>query len=82
MNSLGKYLLVLIGSLSVGAALFVASFIAMDFIWTHVVVRTPKDVGLGDGIMAVDGGSLLGGSLGLAGIVFMLHRFWPKRASR
>jgi hypothetical protein len=77
-----KYPVVVIGSLVIGAALFVSSFIAMDFLWTHVVARNPKDIGLGDGVMVVGGGFVLGCTLGIAGLVLVLYRFWPRRVSK
>jgi len=79
MRAVGEYALVIGGSLLVGTILFVASFVAMDFIWTHFVVTNPKDIGLGDGVMVVGGGFLIGTTLGLVGLGFTLYRYWPRQ---
>ncbi|HEY6182895.1 MAG TPA: hypothetical protein VIW67_11655 [Terriglobales bacterium] len=79
MGMVGRHALVIAGSLLVGAILFVASFVAMDFVWTHFVVTNPKDIGLGDGVMVVGGGFLFGTTLGLLGLGCMLYRYWPRR---
>jgi hypothetical protein len=81
MKSIGKYALVIASSLLVGAVLFILSFVAMDFVWTHFVVTNPANVGLGDGVMVVGGGLIVGTTLGLLGLAVMLYRFWPKRSS-
>ena len=62
------------------AALFVFGFVGLDFVWTHFVVTDPKQIDLGDGVMAVGGGFFLSCALGLAGLVFVLFRFRPGRA--
>ena len=82
MKAFGKYALVIVGSLATGATLFVSSFVAMDFVWTHFVVPNPKDVGLGDGIVVVGGGFVIGCTLGLAGLAVVLYKFWPRRTQQ
>jgi hypothetical protein len=62
--------------------LFVLSFAVLDFVWTHVIVTDPKQIGLGDGVIVVGGGFVIGCTLGLGALVFVLYRFWPGRASR
>jgi hypothetical protein len=79
MRAVGRYALVIASSFLVGAILFVASFVAMDFVWTHFVVTNPKDIGLGDGVMVVGGGFLIGTTLGLVGLGFTLYRYWPRQ---
>ncbi|MFZ1931416.1 MAG: hypothetical protein WA261_09925 [Candidatus Sulfotelmatobacter sp.] len=70
------------GSLAAGVMLFVLSFAVLDFVWTHVIVTDPKQIGLGDGVIVVGGGFVIGCTLGLGALVFVLYRFWPGRASR
>ena len=79
MSLMGRRLLVILCSLMVGVVLFVLSFVFLDFIWTHVVVTHPGERDLGDGIMVVGGGLVIGTTLGLGALVFMLYRFWPKK---
>ena len=67
MKAFGRYALVIFGSLLTGAALFVSGFVAMDFVWTHFVVPNPKEIGLGDGVMVVGGGFVIGCTLGVSG---------------
>ncbi|MBZ5678780.1 MAG: hypothetical protein LAO24_01605 [Acidobacteriia bacterium] len=81
MKSFGRYALVITGALLVGAVLFVLSFVAMDFVWTHFVTK-PADVGLGDGVVVVGGGLIVGTTLGLLGLAIVLYRFWPSRLSK
>jgi hypothetical protein len=81
-KAIAKYALVIASSLVTGGILFVSSFIAMDFIWTHLVVRNPKDIGLGDGVMVVGGGFIIGCTLGISGIAFVIYKFWPRRLPR
>jgi hypothetical protein len=82
MKAFGRYALVIAGSLATGAALFVSSFVAMDFVWTHIVVSNPKEIGLGDGVMVVGGGFVIGCTLGVAGLVLVLYKFWPRRNAK
>ncbi len=79
MKAFGRYALVIAGSLATGAALFVSSFVAMDFVWTHMVVSNPKETGLGDGVMVVGGGFVICCTLGVAGLALVLYKFWPRR---
>lgn len=82
MSSAARYAFVIGGGLAVGGALFFLSFVGLDFVWTHFIVTDPKQIGLGDGVMVVGGGFLIGCSLGLSGLLFVLFRFWPGRTSR
>jgi len=79
MKAFGRYAVVIVGSLLTAAILFVGSFLVIDFVWTHLVVPNPKDVGLGDGVMVVGGGFIIGCTLGVAGIAVVLYKFWPRR---
>ena len=56
----GKYALVIASSLLVGAAIFVLSFVVMDFVWTHFVVTDLQKLGIGDGVVVVGGGFVFG----------------------
>jgi len=67
------------GSLLAGAAIFVATFFVWDFTWTHFVVTDPAQIGSGDGVMVIGGSLLTGTVLGLAAMIFILYRYWPKR---
>ena len=82
MKAFGRYSLVIVGALVTGAILFVSSFVAMDFVWVHFVVPNPKDIGLGDGVMVVGGGFVIGCTLGVAGLAVVLYKFWPRRIRR
>jgi hypothetical protein len=82
MKAFAKCALVITCSLVTGGILFVSSFVATDFVWTHLVVPNPKDIGLGDGVMVVGGGFIIGCVLGISGIVFVLYKFWPRKISR
>ena len=79
MKSPGKYVLVIAMSIICGVTLFLASFIVLDFVWTHIVVRNPQQLGMGDGVAVVGGGFILGLTLGLTGLIYVLYRFWPSR---
>ena len=79
MNRLSKFALLITGSLSAGAAIFVATFFVWDFVWTHFVVTNPDRIGLGDGVAVIGGSFLTGIPLGLAAMVFLLYRYWPSR---
>jgi hypothetical protein len=76
VNPSGKCALLLMGSLVIAAAVFVASYFVWDFAWMHLVVSDPEQIGLGDGVMVI-GGSFL--TLGLAAMVWILYRYWPRR---
>jgi hypothetical protein len=79
MNRLGKFALLTAGSLLTGAAIFVASFFVWEFVWTHLVVTDPAQIGLGDGVVVIGGTFLIGTVLGLAGMIFILYRYWPRK---
>jgi hypothetical protein len=51
---IGKYAPVIAGSFLVGAAIFVLSFVVMDFVWTHFVGH--RSTKTGDGEVVVGGG--------------------------
>jgi hypothetical protein len=82
MKAFGRYVLVVVGSLATGAALFVVGVLAMDFVWTQFVVPNPKDTGIGDGVMVVGGGFVIGCTLGVAGLSIVLYKFWPRRIQK
>jgi hypothetical protein len=79
MNRLGKFALLTTGSLLTGAAVFVACYFVWDFAWTHFVVTDPAQTGLGDGVVVIGGTFLTGTVLGLAAMIFVLCRYWPRR---
>jgi hypothetical protein len=79
MNRPTKCALVIASSMVAGATLFVSSFIVLDFVWTHFVVTDPKQINMGDGVMVVSGGLIIGTTLGLLGIGLVIYRFWPAR---
>jgi hypothetical protein len=81
VNRAGKLAVVIAGALGTGAAVFVASFVIIDFVWTHFVVTDVSQLGTGDGVMVVGGGFIVGTTLGLAALVLMLYRFWPRRTN-
>jgi hypothetical protein len=56
---IGKYAPVIASSFLVGAAIFVLSFVVMDFVWTHFVVTDLQKPGIGDGVVVVGGDSSL-----------------------
>src|SRR5580704_10990107 len=76
---IGKYARVMASSFFVGGAIFVLSFVIMDFVWTHFVVTDLQKLGIGDGVVVVGGGFVFGLVFGLAGLVLVLYRFWPRR---
>ena len=78
----GKYALVVASSLLVGAAIFVSSFVVIDFVWTHFVVTDPQKLSIGDGVVVVGGGFVFGLVFGLAGLVLVLYRSWPRRTEK
>jgi hypothetical protein len=65
-----------------GVALFVGSFIVMACLWAPLAVPNPEDFGLGDGLRVVGGGFVIGCTLGVAGIVAVLYKFWPHPVSK
>jgi hypothetical protein len=77
-----KYALVIASSLLVGAAIFVLSFVVMDFVWTHFVVTDLQKLGIGDGVVVVGGRFFFGLVFGLAGLgscaLSILARVEPK----
>ena len=77
MKSIGKSVLVILGSSLFGATLFLASFIAM--IVGSVHLAKPQDIPPSDGSLVIGGG--LAGTLGVAGAVYVLRRFWPRTIS-
>jgi len=79
MNRRAKCALVIVSSLGTGAALFALGLIMMDFVWTHFVVTNPKELSIGDGVVVIGGGLVIGTILGLLGIALVLYRFWPRR---
>ena len=83
MNSIARYAAVITGGLATGVALFVLPFVVLDFVFTRFAVKDyPGQPDLGDGVMVVGGGFLVGCSLGLAGLIFVLYRFWSGRTQR
>jgi hypothetical protein len=58
-----------------GAAIFVLSFVPMDFVWTHFVATNLQKLSIGDGVVVVGGGFVFGLGFGLAGLVLVLYRF-------
>jgi hypothetical protein len=79
VKALGKYALAIASSLVVAVGIFYASAFVMDFLWRHVVVKNPENFGLGDGVVVVAGWFIFGTIFGLAGLILMLRRFWPRR---
>jgi hypothetical protein len=73
---------VVTGSLTAGVVLFVGSFIVTGFLWSLLAVPNPEDFGLGDGLMVVGGGFVIGCTLGVAAIVGVLYKFWPHPVSK
>ncbi len=74
-----RYAVVIMSAVLAGVALFLLGFGVVDFLWTHLVLTDPKEIGLGEGVMVVGGGFVIGSTLGLAGIVLVLYKFWPRR---
>jgi hypothetical protein len=75
-----KCAVVIASSVVAGAVLFMSSFVVLDFVWTHFIVTDPKEIGMGDGVVVVGGGFIIGTILGLLGIGLVIYRFWPARA--
>lgn len=82
VTSLSKYALVLAGSVLFGVALFVASFVAVEFALTHFVSTDPTLLPPAYGVVVIDASFVIGTVLGLAGFVVFLCHFWPSRTSR
>jgi len=80
MNRLTQFALLTTSSLLTGAAVFAASFFVWDFVWMHLVVTNTAQIGLGDGVMVIGGSFLTGTALGLAAMIFVLYRYWPRKA--
>jgi hypothetical protein len=78
MNRLSKFAMLTTGSLLTAVVVFVASFFAWEFLWTHLVATDRSQIGLGDGV-AVVGGFLIGITLGLATMILILYRYWPSK---
>lgn len=81
MKFLVHYALVILDALLIGAALVFASFLGMDLVWARFVPTDPTAHDFGKGIMFVGGSFAVGSILGLAALIFMLYRLWPKRVS-
>ncbi|HTS06207.1 MAG TPA: hypothetical protein VMP68_11550 [Candidatus Eisenbacteria bacterium] len=75
-----RYAVVIVGAVLTGVVLFFLTFVLLDFVWTHLVVTNPNEVDLGDGIMVVGGGFVIGSTVGLGGIALVLYKFWPRRS--
>jgi hypothetical protein len=71
VKSIGKRVLVVLGSSLFGSTLWLTSFAA-------VIVGTgnlPKDIGPVDEVFVMGGGFILAGTLGIACAVYVLRRF-------
>ena len=77
-SQVAKYALIVVGAVSTGVVLFLGSFLVFDIVWMKFVVQDPKNTSLGDGIMVVGEGLILGTSLAIVGIGYFLYRFWPR----
>lgn len=77
-----RYILVIVGSLLIGASLFVLSFLSLDWVWTRFVVGNPENFSKADGVVVIGGGLVLGTILGVSGLVSVLFLFWPERIPR
>jgi hypothetical protein len=82
VKAIGKYALVIAGSLVAGVAIFVLTFVVMDFVWTHFVVTDLQKLSIGDGVVVVGGGFVFGVTFGLAALVLVLYRYWPRRIEK
>jgi len=71
MKSIGKRALLILVSSLFGSALWLANS-------TPVIVGTARleDLGVIDRALVDGGGFIFGGTLGIAGAVYMLRRFW------
>ena len=79
MNRLSKFAMLTTGSLLTAVVVFVASFFASEFLWTHLVATDRSQIGLGDGVAVVGGGFLICITLGLATMILILYRYWPSK---
>jgi hypothetical protein len=77
-----RYILLFAGALLVAVALFFGGFVVTDFVWTHFVVTDPQQISLGNGVMVVGGGFLVGTTLGLLGLISGLYGYWPRQPGR
>jgi hypothetical protein len=78
MKSIGKRALVLLGSSLFGATLWLASFIPMVGGSAHLA----NDIGPVYGVFVIGGGFIVAGTVGVAGAVYVLRRFWPRTISK
>ena len=69
-----------VGALLTWVALFAATFVVMDFVWTHFVTTNPQQISLGDGVIVVGGGFPAGTVLGLVGMSYVIYLYWPRLA--
>ena len=82
MRVLGKHALVIGSSILVGVGIFYATYFVIDFLWMHLVVKNPEDVGLSDGVVVISGWYIFGTIFGSVGLFLMLTKFWPRRTSK
>jgi len=81
MKLLSHYALVILDALLIGAALVFASFLGMDLVWARFVPSDPTTHNFAKEIMVLGGGFAIASIVGLAGLIYMLYRFLPKRIS-
>ena len=80
MKSIGKRALVLLASSLSGTMLWLAIFIAIIVGFEHLPGQ--QDVGVIGRAFVEGGGFILGGMLGIAAAVYVLHRFRPRTNSK